>query len=127
MQAPHAEAAEQQLPVDVTRREHTGRTVAAVGDADCAAHPEATLGEVQPVPRPAPHSVERHPAHQTEIDTAGEHQVLDESAHVVVAQRGHDGGARAEAAAQAAGHVVPAAALPAPELAGGAYAPVAVT
>ena len=51
-----------------------------------------------------------------DVDAALQHQVLDEPADVVVGQRGDDRGAQAEAAAQAAGDVVFAAALPRAEL-----------
>ncbi len=97
----------------------------AVGDADCSSHAKAAFGEVQPVARPAPDTVERDPAHEAGIDATLEYQVLDQPPHVVLAQCGDDRGAQPEAAAQAAGHVVLAAALPYPELAGCAYAPLA--
>ena len=59
------------------------------------------------------------------VDAALEDEVLDQPADVVVGERGHDRGAQPEAAAQAAGDVVLAAALPHPERARGADAPLA--
>ena len=59
------------------------------------------------------------------IDAALEDEVFDEAADGVVGERGGDGGAQAEAAAQSAGHVVFAAALPDLELACGVDAGVA--
>ena len=99
VQAPHSEAAEQHLPIDVTGGEHAGRAVTAVGDADCSSHAKAAFGEVQPVARPAPDTVERDPAHEAGIDATLQYQVLDQPPHVVVTQRGDDRGAQPEAAA----------------------------
>ena len=53
------------------------------------------------------------------IDAALQDEVFDEAADGVVGERGGDGGAQAEAAAQAARHVVFAAALPHLKLARG--------
>ena len=90
-----------------------------------AAHAEAALGEVEPVADGAADAVVGHPAHQRGVDAALEHEVLDQPADLVVGERGHDRGPQAEAAAQPAGDVVLAAALPGPEGAGGADAPLA--
>ena len=99
--------------------------MAAVGDADRAADAEAALGEVQAVADRAADAVVRHPADERGVDAALQDEVLDEPADLVVGERGDDGGAQAEAAAQAAGDVVLAAALPDLEGAGGADAALA--
>ncbi len=59
------------------------------------------------------------------VDAALQHQVFEETADGVVGERGDDGGLEAEAAAQASGYVVLAAALPDVEAACGGYADVA--
>ena len=58
-------------------------------------------------------------------DAALQDEILEQPADVVVGERGADGGLEAEAAAQAAGDVVFAAAFPDPELARGADAALA--
>ena len=83
-----------------------------VGAADGAADAEATLREVEPVAHLAADAVVRDPADVRLVDAALEHQVLDEPADGVVGERGDDRRAQPEAAAQAAGDVVLAAALP---------------
>ena len=64
----------------------------------------------RPAPSPA---TQRDPAR---VDASGEHQTLDQVAHLVVDQGGDDRRPEPEAAGQAAGHVVLTAALPDPEL-----------
>ena len=106
-------------------RSWLARGVAAVGDADRAAHAEAALGEVEAVADGAPDAVVGHPADERGVDAALQDEVLDQAADLVVGQRGDDRGAQAEAAAQAAGDVVLAAALPDVERARGADAALA--
>ena len=90
-----------------------------------AADAEAALGEVEPVADGAADAVVRHPADERRVDAALQDEVLDQPPDLVVGERGHDRGAQAEAAAQAAGDVVLAAALPDPERARGADAALA--
>jgi hypothetical protein len=99
--------------------------VAPVGDPDGTAETEPALGEVQSIADGATHAVVRAPADQRGVDAALQDQVLDQPAHLVVDQRGDHGRAEAEAAPQAAGDVVLAAALPYPEGPGGPDAPLA--
>ncbi len=93
--------------------------VAAVGAADGRAHAEAALREVEAVPRAAADAVVRHEAHVAEVDAALQQQVLEQPADRVVDECRDDGGSQPEAAAQAAGHVVFAPALPHPKRARG--------
>ena len=66
------------------------------------------------MPSKGTHRIERG------VHAAGEDEVLQQPAHLVVGERGDHRGAQAEAAAQPAGHVVLAAAFPDVELPGGA-------
>ena len=91
----------------------------AVRDTLCTADTEAPFGEIKPVTDGPPQAVVRDPADLGHVHASGQHEVLDQAADRVVGQRGDDGRAQAEAPAQAAGHVVLAAALPDPELSGG--------
>src|SRR5206468_12120507 len=59
------------------------------------------------------------------VHAAGQDQILQQPAHVVVREGGHHRGPQAEAAAQATCHVVFAAALPCAEVAGRPDAPLA--
>ena len=120
MQPAHARATEEGVPVDVARAQLAGCCVTPVGDADGAADTEPPFGEVQAVPDVPTDSVVRRPAHERGVDSALEHEVLDEAPDVVVRQGGDDRGAQPEAASQSAGHVVLAPAFPDLELAGGA-------
>ena len=86
VEPPHAVLAEQVLPVDVTGAQLGGRGVAAIGDADRAAHAEAALGEVQSVAHGAADAVVRHPADQRRVDAALQDEVLDQPADVVVGE-----------------------------------------
>ena len=104
-------AGEDLVPVDVARPQLADGGVAPVGAADGAADAEASLGEVEPVAHLAADTVVGDPAHVRLVDAALEHQVLDEPADRVVGQRRDDRGPQPEAAAQAAGDVVLAAAL----------------
>ena len=99
--------------------------MAAVGDAERAAHAEAALGEVEAVAHRPADPVVGHPANERGVDAALQHQVLDQPSDVVVGERGDDRGPQPEAATQTARDVVLAAALPDAEGAGGADAPFA--
>jgi len=112
-------------PIEVAWGELADGGVAAVGTAGGGADAETALGEVEAVADVAADAVVLDPLEQREVDTALEHEVFDEAADGVVGERGGDGGAQAEAATEAAGDVVFAAALPDLELAGGVDAGVA--
>ncbi len=102
-----------------------GGGVAAIGNADRAAHAEAALGEVQAIARLAADAVELPPFDELGIDAALHDEIFDQAADVVVGEGGGDGGLQAEAAAQAARDVVFAAAFPDFEFARGADAALA--
>ena len=125
VQPARAKFAEDVVPIEVARLELAGGAVAAVGNAHRAPHPEAALGEIQAVAHRPPHAVVWHPLDELGGDTALEDEVLEQPADVVVRERGADGGPQAEAAPQAAGDIVFAAAFPDFELARGAHAPLA--
>ncbi len=93
--------------------------VAAVGAANGGAHAVAALSKVEAVAHGAAHAVVRNPSDERSIDAALQNEVLDQAADGIVGERSGDGGAQAETAAQAAGHVVFAAALPNLEMARG--------
>ena len=117
--------AEDVVPIEIAGLELAGGGMAAVGNAHRAAHAETALGEIQPVAHRAAHAVERHPLDEFRVHAALQNKILDEPADVVVGERGADGGLEAEAAAQAAGDVVFAAAFPGLEFAGRADAALA--
>src|SRR4051794_22172445 len=89
--------------------------MSAVGHADCAAHAEAALREVQAVPHPSTRAVEGKPRDVGRVDAALENEILHESADLVVDERGDDGCTKAEAAPQPARDVVFAATFPGTE------------
>ena len=93
--------------------------VAAVRAAGGGAEAEAALGEVEAVADGAAHAVVGNPFEQGCVDAALEDEVFNQAADGVIGESGSDGGAQAEAAAQSAGYVVFAAALPDLELARG--------
>ena len=117
-----AQLAEEVLPVEVAGLDLRGRGVAAVRDADGAADAEAALGEVEAVADRAADAVVLAPLDEVGVHAALHHEVLEQAADLVVDERRADGGAQAEALAQAAGDVVFAAAFPDLELARGAHA-----
>ena len=106
------------IPVDVAGFELRDGSVAAVHHAEAAADAEAPLEEVDAVAGLAADAVEGAPKDVVLADAALEHEVFDEAADRVIDERGDDGTAQAEAAAQAAGDVVLAAAFPDAEAAG---------
>ena len=99
--------------------------MAAVGDADGAADAEAAFGEVEAVADGAADAVIGAPEDEVGGDAALQDEIFEQVADIVVDKRGADGGAQAEAFAEAAGDVVLAAALPDFEFAGGADAALA--
>ena len=114
-----------QRPIEIAGGELAYGGVAAVGTACGGSNSEAALGEVEAVADIAADTVVLDPLEQGEVDAALKHEVFDEAADGVVSERGGDGGAQAEAATEAAGDVVLAAALPDLELAGGVDAGIA--
>ncbi len=100
------------VPVEVTGLDLADGGVAAVGAAGGRAHAIAALGKVEAVADGAADAIVGNPFEQGSIDAALENEVFDQAADGVFGERGGDGGAQAEAAAQSAGHVVFAAALP---------------
>ena len=125
VQPPDADLAEDVVPVEIAGFELAGGGVAAVGNADGAAHAEAPLGEIQAVAHRAADAVERRPFDEFGVHAALENKILEQAADVVVREGGGDRGLAAEAAAQAAGDIVFAAAFPRFEFAGAADAPLA--
>jgi hypothetical protein len=116
----HTETTEDVLPVDVARPELGRGTVPAIRAADRAANAEAPLREVQPVAHGATDAVGWHPLDQRGVDASLENQVLQQEAHLVADAGSDHRRPLAEAPPQTAGHVVLAAALPHPKLAGAA-------
>ena len=125
VQPARAEFAEDVVPIEIAGFELTGSGVAAVGNAHSAAHTVAALGEIEAVARDAANAVERDPLDELSIHATLQNEILDEPAHVVIGERGADGGLKAEAAAQSAGDVVFATAFPDFEFAGATDTPFA--
>ena len=115
------ELAEQVVPVDVAGPQLRRRRCGRGRDTPTAPRtPKPRSVKLRPLRTVAADAVVRHPADERGVDAALQDQVLDQPADLVVGERGDDGGAQAEAAAQPAGDVVLAAALPDLERAGGA-------
>lgn len=113
---------EEGVPVDITGLHLGGGAVAAVDAAFGTSDAEAALGEVDGVADALAHAVVRDPLDVGGIEAALEDEVFDEAANFVVCEGGQYACGMAEAAAEAAGDVVFAAAFPGGELAGGANA-----
>ena len=112
-------AAEELVPVDLARLHLAGGRVATVRAAERRAQAEAALREVEAVANGAPDAVVLHEADVALVDAALVEQVLEQAADRVVDEGGDDRRALAEAAREAAGDVVLAAAFPDPEAARG--------
>ena len=110
---------ENRLPIEVAGLDLADGGVAAIGAAGGGAHAEAALSKVEAVADGAADAIVRNPADERGIDAALKNEVFNEAADGVIGERGGDGGAQAEAAAQAASNVVFAAALPQLKLARG--------
>jgi hypothetical protein len=106
-------------PVKIAGVELADGGEAAIGTSYGRPHTEAPLSEVEAVANLASYAVIWNPFEQGSVNSALQHQVFNEAADGVVGERGGNGGAQAEAAAQAAGDVVFAAALPNLEMARG--------
>ena len=104
--------AEDPVPVKIAGLDLTDGGVAAVGAAGGRAHAEAALSEVESVADGAADAIVGNPADERGIDAALEDEVFHQAAYRIIGERGSDGGAQAKAAAQAAGDVILAAALP---------------
>ncbi len=124
MEPTNAEGAEDVLKVEVLDGKLARGGVAAVGGAFGGTDSEATFGEVEAVAGGDAETVEVSPFDELGINSALEDEVLEEAADFVVDESGKDGGALAEAAAEATGDVVFTAAFPGLESAGGADAAV---
>src|ERR1022692_2872863 len=98
--------AEDRVPVDVSGFHLGRRGVPGVGAAECSAHAEAALGEVERVPDRPPDTVVLPPAEVRLLHAALIDQVLDKATDWVVGQRGDEPGSQAEAPLQPARHVV---------------------
>ena len=112
MEPADAELTEDIIPVDVARLQLRRGGVAAVRAADGTADAEAAFREVETIADGAADAVERNPFDERRIDAALHDEIFDETTDGIVGKGGHDGGAFAEAFAEAAGDVVFAAAFP---------------
>ena len=112
VEAADAELPEEVLPVHVPRPQRCDSRVTPIGHAERTADAEPALGEVQAIARRVPDAVVGRPTDEPSIDAALQDEVLDQAPDVVVAEGRGDRGAQAEAAVQASGDVVLAAALP---------------
>src|ERR1022692_2803636 len=99
-------AAENRAPAAVSGFHLGRRRVPAVGAAECSAHAEAALGEVERIPDGPADTVVFPPAEVCLLDAALIDQVLDEVTDRVVGQGGDKPGSQAEAPLQAARDVV---------------------
>src|SRR5262245_43430976 len=90
MKPSRALLAEDLLPIDVARPELRHGGVAAVRASDRRARAKAPLGEVQPIAHGPSNAVIWRPLHVRLIDAALIDQVLNQTAHRVVGEGGHD-------------------------------------
>src|SRR5579864_4994729 len=86
--------------------------MSSVGTSDGAANSESAFGEVQSVAHRSTNSVIGEPGDPGGVHPSLKDEVFDQSSDVVVRERGDESGAVSEAAAEAAGDVVFAAAFP---------------
>ena len=112
MQPADSQLAKNIVPIEVPRFELAGRGIAAIGNPHCATHAKAAFGEVEAVADDATDTVKRHPPDKLGIDAPLQNEVFDEPANIVVRKSRGDGRLESEAATQAAGDVVFAAAFP---------------
>src|SRR5450830_1499664 len=113
------------FPVHVGGLELGCRRMAAIRDAHSAADTEPALGEVQSVAYGAADPVVRNPPDELGVEAAGEDQVLDESADLVVGKRRDDRAPQPECTPQPAGDVVLTTALAGSERPGSSNPPLA--
>ncbi len=107
------------IPVNIAFFQLGNGGIAPVGATLGAPASEAALHEVQAVADGASDAVEGDPADEPGIHAALQDEILHEASYWIVGEGGDHGGAEAEAAAEAPGHVVFSAALPDVEGAGG--------
>src|SRR6185437_8515889 len=113
------------VPVDLAWFKLAHCRMAAIAASEGRAHTEAALGEVEAIAHRAADAVILCPFQVGEIDTALQHQILDQPPDGVVGQCRDDRSLKAETAAESARDVVLAAALPDLELARGGHTNVA--
>src|SRR5687768_6029645 len=102
MQPAHALPAEDIVPIKIARLELRGGRVPAVWYANRAANAESALGEIQTVAHRAAHAVIGPPFDERRIHAALQNEIFNQSADVIVRERGAHCRAHAEAAAQTA-------------------------
>jgi L-asparaginase/Glu-tRNA(Gln) amidotransferase subunit D len=90
--------------------------MAAVVASGGGAHAESALCEVEAISHGAAYAIEWNPAEEGGVDAALEEAVFDQAADGIVGECCGDGGAQSKAAAQSAGDVIFATALPNGEL-----------
>src|SRR5262249_44713051 len=125
MEPARALFAEDFLPIDLAGFELRDCSVAAIRAAQSCADSETALGKVQPIANGAANAVILHPTHQRLIHASLIDQVFQQAAHRIIGEGGHDGGLQAEAALEAASHVVLTSAFGDFKLAGGPDATIA--
>src|SRR4051812_9976483 len=103
---------EDAVPIDVLDLDLRDGGVATIRATQPRTRAETALHEVQSVAGAAAHAVIRLPDHGARVHAALQHEVLDETPNRVVGEGRDDRGSLVEAAPQAAGDVIFAAAFP---------------
>src|SRR5205085_3485343 len=106
-------------PVKIPSPELGRGGVAAIWNAERAAHAKSTLGEIQPIADGSTDAIVRPPLDERGIHSSLEDQVFNQPADIVVCKRRADRRAHPEATPQASSHVVLTASFPNSELACG--------
>jgi hypothetical protein len=104
------------FPVDHAGLElrYCGKTAVRTGTSSTASI--ATLDEVESVADVTADAIKLSPVHVGSIDTALEHEILDETPHRIVGERGNGRGLQTEAAAESTYDIIFTAAFPYLEL-----------
>ena len=118
VQPAHTQGAKNIIPIHIAGLQLRNGGVAPVRGADSAANAVAPLHKVQSVAHTAADAVKGHPADQGGIYPALEDQILQQVTHLILCKSSDHAGAHSKAAAQPAGHIILAAALPSTEGAG---------
>src|SRR5580765_1732493 len=119
VQPADSDFAENIVPIKIAWFELACRRVAPIGNPYRAPHTKPALGEIQAVANRSPHSVERNPLDKFGIHSALKDEVFNQSADLVVSQRGANCRFEAETPPQSARHVVFATSFPEHEFPGG--------
>ena len=103
---------EQLVPVNVAWFHLGCCSIATIGNAFGSANTEASFREVKPIASGSSDAVVCFPLNVVRVDTSLKDEIFQQAPDLVVGKRGDDCGLHIEAASEATGYIVFAAALP---------------